>query len=481
VVYKFELKTSTDTLIGTYDSIPGIDDPTAFNNLITVTGTDTLVGTSTPAITGYVAGQTFSFVVPNTNTGAVTLDVDGQGAKNVTVQGSTALVANQLIAGSIATVLYDGTRFQLTSSSSNTLVTSNLTVDSINNGQLAGMRNKLINGDMTISQRGATFAAIANSAYALDRWTIGYVTSAAATVTQNSDVPSGDEFQNSLRVAVTTADATIATGDFFNVRQRIEGYNARDLIGRTFTLSFWVRSSKTGTHCVAFTNTSTPDRSYVAEYTINAADIWEKKSITVTGGLITAGTWNWTNGIGLQVLWSLAAGATFQTTPNAWQTGAFVATANQVNCLDADTNIFAITGTQLEIGGRATPFEHRPFGAELALCQRYYVRFSPGAAARVLGSGQCFSTTQVAALIKFPVTMRARPSALEQTGTASDYSVLDATITQIALNAVPTYSGFTTNSAALLVAVVASGLVAGNATHFNSNSATAYVGWSAEL
>lgn len=240
-------------------------------------------------------------------------------------------------------------------------------------GGALGHRNKIINGKMEIAQRGTSFAAIASGAYSLDRWGFGNTSTAVATISHQSDVPSNNEFQNSLRVAITTADTSITASDLMHVWQRVEGYNARDLIGRTFTLSFWVRSSKTGTHCVALRN-SVADRSYIAEYTISAANTWEYKAITVIGGLITAGAWNWTTGNGLDVGWVLAAGSNFQTTTGAWQTGNFLATANQVNCLDAIGNIFAITGVQLEVGSVATPFEHRPYGAELALCQRYYQR-----------------------------------------------------------------------------------------------------------
>ncbi|WP_143435966.1 hypothetical protein [Hydrogenophaga sp. IBVHS1] len=174
-----------------------------------------------------------------------------------------------------------------------------------------------------------------------------------------------------------TADASVAAGDEAKIRQVIEGYNARDLIGRTFTLSFWVRSSKTGTHCVAFKNAGA-DRTYVATYTVSAADTWEKKSVTVTGGLITAGTWNWTTGVGLNVDFTLVCGSTFQTTAGAWQTGNFVGTSGQVNCLDNPSNLFAITGVQLEVGAVASPFEHRLYGHELALCHRYFQRFQRG-------------------------------------------------------------------------------------------------------
>jgi hypothetical protein len=237
--------------------------------------------------------------------------------------------------------------------------------------QYTGFRNKIINGKMEIAQRGTSFAAIGNGLPTLDQFLWNTGGSGVVTISQQSDVPTGDEFQNSLRVAVTTADTNIISTDLYALYLQIEGYNARDLIGRTFTLSFWVRSTKTGTHCVEFANTGA-NRCYVATYTVNVSDTWEQKSITVSGGLITAGTWNWTNGVGLLVRFILAVGSARHTTAGAWQTGDFWGTSAQVNCLDSTSNIFAITGAQLEVGSVATPFEHRPFGAELALCQRYY-------------------------------------------------------------------------------------------------------------
>jgi hypothetical protein len=243
--------------------------------------------------------------------------------------------------------------------------------NSTQNGQLAGMRNKIINGKMDVAQRGTSFVGISAGQYTLDRFAAGVSGGGAVTVTQQADAPSDNEFQNSLRYAVNTADTSIAAGDFGRISQSIEGYNVKDLIGKTFTLSFWVRSSKTGTHCIGFTNNGA-DRSYVLEYTVSAANTWEKKSVTVTGGLITAGTWDWTNNVGVRVSWCTASGSTYQTTAGSWQTGNFFATANQVNCLDTIGNIFAITGVQLEVGSVATPFEHRPYATELALCKRYY-------------------------------------------------------------------------------------------------------------
>ena len=266
-------------------------------------------------------------------------------------------------------------------------------------------RNKIINGKMEIAQRGTSFAAIASGAYSLDRWIFGNTSAAVITASQQGDNPTA-EFQNSLRLAVTTADTSIAAADLCRISQRIEGFNARDLIGRTFVLSFWARSSKTGTHCVHFSN-SGGDRSYVAEYTISTANTWEYKTIPVSGGLISAGAWDWANGNGLSVNFTLAAGSNFHTTAGAWQTGNFLATANQVNCLDTVGNVFAITGVQLEVGSVATPFEHRPIGVELALCQRYCeVLYDPQYRTQIAGTTFALGHIDVSGVNSFVVTAR---------------------------------------------------------------------------
>jgi hypothetical protein len=336
-------------------------------------------------------------------------------------------------------------------------------------------RNKIINGKMEIAQRGTSFAAITGGSYSLDRWSVNTAaTTAVLTASQQADVPASNEFQNSLRWAVTTADTSIAAVDLYEIGQPIEGYNVRDLIGKTFTLSFWVRSSKTGIHCVSFRNNGA-DRSYVLEYTINAANTWEYKSVTVIGGLITAGSWNWANGIGLLIRWPLAAGSNFQTTAGAWQTGAYVATANQVNCLDTIGNIFAITGVQLEVGSVATPFEHRPYGAELALCQRYYAKLTAGSGAyTAFGSGMFRSATNSQIFLKYPTTMRASPT-ISQSGCALDDTA--ATIAVTALGSI--FAG--------LDSAVQQFTVASGGTQFRpclltaNNNTAAYIDFSVEL
>lgn len=295
---------------------------------------------------------------------------------------------------------------------------------------VAGL-NKIINGKMDVAQRGTSFPAIASGSYSLDRWVFGNISAGVVTISQQADAPASNEFQNSLRVAVTTADTSIAAGEFATISQMIEGFNVRDLIGRTFTISFWVRSSKTGTHCLRIGNFAA-DRSYVAEYAVSAANTWEYKTVTVSGGLITAGTWNWTNGLGLAVNWLLACGTTFQTTAGAWQTGNFLATSNQVNCLDTVGNIFAITGVDLKLGSVATAFEHRPVGLEEFLCNRYCLDTQSVPSGVATASGGLVG-------YHFPVPMRASPSFSYVSGGSlvdgvSSYAVTGATLNTASRN-----------------------------------------------
>lgn len=348
--------------------------------------------------------------------------------------------------------------------------------DIVSQEQLAGLRNKIINGKMEIAQRGTSFISPTSNTYNLDRWVIGIAGSGDVTVSQQTDAPSS-EFQSSLRVTVTTSGVS---ADSLFLTQRIEGYNARDLIGRTFTLSFWVRSSKTGVHCVAFRNGGA-DRSYVLEYSIASANTWEKKTVTVNGGLITSGSWNWTTGTGVQVFFAAAVGATLQTTTaGAWQTGNFQGTPNQVNGLDAVGNIFAITGVQLEVGSVATPFEHRPYGMELTLCQRYYYRAKASAVGDNFGIGYNGATTGANYMLWFPTVMRTAPTALEQSGTATDYSVLHGSGTITTASTVPTFA-VATDYAARVIFTVASGLTAGGGSAARASTTNAYLGFSAEL
>jgi hypothetical protein len=359
---------------------------------------------------------------------------------------------------------------------------SNISTASLNGGPLAGFRNRIINGNFDIAQRGTSFAAIANAAYSLDRWTWGQAGAMVCTVTQSTDVPN-NTFQSSYKVDVTTVDSSIAAGDYAFISQKIEGYNVRDLIGTTFTVSFWVKSPKTGVHCVSFSN-SGQNRSYIKEYTIAVVNTWEYKTVTVTGGLITAGTWNWTNGEGLEVGFSLATGSTYQTTSDAWQTGDFLGTANQVNVMDNTANDFYITGVQLEPGPVATPFERRIYGQELAMCQRYaYAAEADGAvnSFMVLGIGRWYGGADAQIVIQHPVPMRSAPSLESNTAVGTFAINTEGTFVTAAL------TGISLNEAGINVSTISANYSAGGRTTgqattlYCNNTSLARLVFSAEL
>jgi hypothetical protein len=238
-------------------------------------------------------------------------------------------------------------------------------------------RNRIINGSMVLDQRNAGASVTigdSENAYIVDRFSVYRFSSAVLTAKQDSVAPSG--FNNSLKITVTTADASIGSTEQAFLRQRIEGYNVADCGfgaagAAAVTLSFWVRSSVTGTFSGALQNGAT-DRSYPFTYSISAADTWEQKTITVAGD--TTGTWLTTNGVGLQVVWSLGVGSSFQGTAGAWASGAFRGATGETQLISTLNATFYITGVQLEAGSVATPFEHRQYGQELALCQRYYYK-----------------------------------------------------------------------------------------------------------
>jgi hypothetical protein len=240
---------------------------------------------------------------------------------------------------------------------------------------LQGFRNRIINGDMRIDQRNAGAAVTVNGSvvtYSVDRF-YGFDNSIAVyTLQQSSTAPAG--FTNSLLATVTTASGTLTTTQRDIIVQAIEGYNIADLgwgaAGASpVTLSFWVRSSLTGSFGGALQN-SASNRSYPFQYTISAADTWEQKTITIAGD--TTGTWLTTNGIGVQVVWSLGVGPTLTGTANAWAAADYRNSTGSVNLVETLGATFYITGVQLEAGSVATPFERRPYGTELQLCCRYY-------------------------------------------------------------------------------------------------------------
>jgi hypothetical protein len=270
---------------------------------------------------------------------------------------------------------------------------------------LTGLKNRIINGAMQVSQRGASLTGVVSGSFLVDRFWMGLNTTGAVNMLHQGDSPN-DDFRYSLYCVVTTADTSIGSTEYCQMGQTIEGWNTQDLHGNTFTLSFWVRGAKTGTHCVKFQNYG-GDATYIAEYTINAAGTWEYKTITVTNGLINTGTWYYENERGLHVAFVLAGGSGFHApAANTWYASNYLCTSAQVNELDTINNQFGITGVQLELGSSATAFEHRPIGFEMELCQRYYCkeRTTWGCV-----TSQGAASTHVTGMVTFPVAMRGNP------------------------------------------------------------------------
>jgi hypothetical protein len=277
-------------------------------------------------------------------------------------------------------------------------------------GSPYGFKNRIINGAMVIDQRnaGASTSADANK-YTLDRWTAGISQTNKFTVQQNAGSvtpPAG----YTKYLGVTSSSAyTVLTNDFFTIQQPIEGLNMADLAwgtasAATVTLSFWVRSSLTGTFSFAIKNLA-GDRSYPATYTINSANTWEQKSITIAGD--TTGTWLTTTGIGMYTQFGLGVGATYSGTAGAWAAANYLGATGATSVVGTNGATFYITGVQLEKGSTATSFDYLPYGTEFALCQRYYQLIGDGT---LIASGYLTNTLYLDAMVRFPVVMRASPT-----------------------------------------------------------------------
>lgn len=290
-------------------------------------------------------------------------------------------------------------------------------------------KNAIINGDFNIWQYGTSFVSIA-SGYSADRWRFGKAgTSGVIDISRSSDVPTfaqtGRIFNYSLLVDCQTADTSVAAGDVAFIEQRIEGYNFANLAQKQITLSFWVKSTKIGTSYVFITNNGN-DRTCVKEFTINASDTWEFKVITFPASP-SDGNWNYINGIGARVGFTLICGSTYQATAGVYSNGEYYGSANQINHYDSTSNNFKICGVQLEAGLIATPFCFRTFDEELKLCQRYYERSYNLATAlgTVTDNGQfsypAISTGQPFGTVFFKTRKRGVPSVTSYsptTGTA---------------------------------------------------------------
>jgi len=352
------------------------------------------------------------------------------------------------------------------------------TSDGVSAAGLYGMKNRIINGDMRIDQRnaGASVTPTASDTYTLDRWAAILSQPSKYSVQQNAGAvtpPSG--YSNYFGVTSLSA-YSVGASEFFLISQRIEGFNIADLAwgtanAATVTLSFWVRSSLTGTFGGSLSNSGST-RSYPFTYTINSANTWEKETVTIAGD--TSGTWLTTNGVGIVLRFGLGSGAMFSGTAGAWAAGNFVQPTGSTSVVGTNGATFYITGVQLEKGSTATSYDYRDYGRELRMCQRYYFRNTADQAYSIFGTGLGTTTTTANIYSALPVSMRSTP-----TVSGSTLRIYSGTL---GFSVTGFDSTFCAKNVGSFGVTVASGLTAGQGYYCQGNNNTAaYVDYSAEL
>jgi hypothetical protein len=340
------------------------------------------------------------------------------------------------------------------------------------------LKNRIINGAMVISQRnGTSTISIDNTErFVVDRFLIrSNASGLSATSQQSTTVP--NNFVNSMIVSVTTG-GTIAAATRGYIQQRIEGFNVSDFgwgssAALTVTLSFWVRSSKTGTFSGALQNDpALGNRSYVFTYSISSANTWEQKTVTIVGD--TTGTWYKDNSTGINLMFDLGNGSDLRTaTTGSWVAGDYRGANSSVNIFDTSGATFYITGVQLEQNTTATPFERRLYGQELANCQRYYAKMTTSGFG-AFATGFFGSATAGQMSVKYPVSMRANPTASLSSCVAND-SINAISVTGIGA----IYAGI--DSCRLDISFASGGTQHRPFTFQGNNSGNSFVDFSAEL
>jgi len=290
-------------------------------------------------------------------------------------------------------------------------------IGNINAGGGGVNRNLVINGNFVVAQRGTSFSNVTSSQFCLDRFSVDVGGGGAFNVTQDTSAPEG--FEKSLKLEVNTADSSIAAADAYRVTQSIEGQNTAQVdlgasTAKAMALSFYVKSSVTGTYGVGLAN-SAETENFVAEYTISSANTWEKKTINIP--VRTSGTWLTTNGVGIGVRFDLGSGTNYNGTAGQWQTTSskVYRTSSCVNLIATGSATWFITGVQLEVGQNPTEFETEPFGETLQKCQRYYYSLpdTPTSSFRILHLAHAQSATFANSGFNHPTPMRAQPTITE--------------------------------------------------------------------
>ncbi len=306
-----------------------------------------------------------------------------------------------------------------------------------NDGALSN-RNLIINGAMTVAQRGTSVAGVTSAGYRThDRFEFAVTSLGTWTVSQAADAPSG--FANSIKMEVTTANATPAAGTFLFLNHKIEGQDLQQLAKGTadakpMVLSFWVKSNKTGTYQVSLQDNDNA-RMVSGTYTVDVSGTWEYKTIAVPAD--TAGAFDNDANVSLNVEWWFDSGSDFTggVVPTAWETlnNLDRNAGSNVNLADTIGNYIQITGVQLEVGDTATPFEHRSFDQEHTLCQRYFQRYGGGDTSGIFAIGAWSSSSLAECTVSFVHEMRVPPTVTSpQLGRCLDVNVAWNNVTSIA-------------------------------------------------
>jgi hypothetical protein len=305
-------------------------------------------------------------------------------------------------------------------------------------GTTTGFKNRIINGDMRIDQRnaGASITPTAGQ-FSVDRWMNAVNVSSKYSTQQVADAPAG--FTYSLK-ATSLSAYTIGAAEVAGFRQYIEGYNIADLAEGTsgakgFTLSFWVKSSLTGTFGGVVSNDS--DRTWAFTYTISTANTWEQKTVSITGQ--TGGTWTVTNQVGMAVVFSLACGSSYLATPAQWNSSNSYGATGQGSVLATNGATWQVTGVQLEVGTTATNFDFRSIGTELQLCQRYYWQQNLGNFYPLIPISSSDGNPRNA--LSFPVQMRTAPTVTGTLGSTGTFTAYLVTVNTVWVNGVGSGSG----------------------------------------
>jgi len=414
---------------------------------------------------------------------------------DIVVNGNTSgavTLSAPAVAGTVTVTLPSTTGTMLTTAS-----TTGISGSAISSGTVAeayggtgtstgyyGFKNRIINGAMVIDQRnaGASVSPVA-SGYTLDRWqAVMNATGAKYSVQQT---PSATESGFATRVgagfqsylAVTSLSAyTVGAGEIMAVQQIVEGFNIADLAfgtanAKTVTLSFWVYSSLTGTFGGAIRQGSGA-RSYPYSYTINAANTWEQKTITIAGD--TSGTYASGNTAGLIISWGFGVGSTFSGTAGAWSGSNLVSSTGATSVVGTNGATFYITGVQLEKGSTATSFDYKAYTTEFQLCQRYYFKNIPGVAGSNVATGVFNGTTNLVITPILPVPMRVAPTMTQLTMSVAN-GVTGNPVTSIGTQA------FGVNSGLVVMNNTVASYATGQAGYLFTQATSSYVDFFAEI